>query len=490
MERVSSNFSLINVVEEKMFNTYENSSYSAIKEFSSRIIGLFLSPAALLDVVIHGALLSVTCIFAVGRSIYLCRPDFLLPWQHLQRIRDAIFPLLFGSSFALLHPYLGVYAAEPVKKHIAVGTLLSNNKKKFDVVCSPISSLKELLSHESRIDHSLRLSPKEKKSLEKTLMYEGEWQKVQSIDFFFPNLTQTLHSRMINVIDQAKTIPTYLKELVKRITIITYPILVAIDFLAMIFISSIYLGSLATKLLGGSPPAYLEKASSFEVTLCTVCKIALVVIGAILGLLTLLISPKTGSGFIGNTLQAFRDFRFNAKMDQIKDDLRKMEKGDQMIIPSAMLHKKRSILPTHDAHMRYLLMEKVSDSHFVIELIERGPSHAKTHPLTLQECEEVLEKTMLRRFAYAEEQSVYQNKEGIIDLGMQPYFSNCVITNLFATIEVLYRQRGPENLFLSFCKNIKYEIAESSSLYAFDFYPFGKTAEIIEEIENLHEQKI
>ncbi|MBS0653728.1 MAG: hypothetical protein JSR39_09445, partial [Verrucomicrobia bacterium] len=87
----------------------------------SRAIGLLLSPAALIDVVVHGA------------SIPFSSDN------QLQRVQDAVFPMLFGSAFAAVHPYLGCYAAEPVKKHIAAGILLSGTDRGFDAVCSPLT---------------------------------------------------------------------------------------------------------------------------------------------------------------------------------------------------------------------------------------------------------------------------------------------------------------------------------------------------------------
>ncbi|NGX42382.1 MAG: hypothetical protein K940chlam7_00662 [Chlamydiae bacterium] len=64
--------------------------------------------------------------------------------QHLQRVRDAVFPLFFGSLLGLIHPHLGTYAAEPTKKHIATGILLSGTDKgNFDAVCTPLTTMTE-----------------------------------------------------------------------------------------------------------------------------------------------------------------------------------------------------------------------------------------------------------------------------------------------------------------------------------------------------------
>jgi hypothetical protein len=81
----------------------------------SRIAGLLISPAAILELSFNLAALPLVAIFCVGRSIYLRNGDFTHVKYHIQRIRDAVLPVIFGSLFGLIHPYLGTYAAEPTK---------------------------------------------------------------------------------------------------------------------------------------------------------------------------------------------------------------------------------------------------------------------------------------------------------------------------------------------------------------------------------------
>ncbi len=61
----------------------------------SRITALALSPAAALDIVLHGASLFPKIIYACGKSLYTLEVDFQLAWQHLQRVRNAVTPLIF-----------------------------------------------------------------------------------------------------------------------------------------------------------------------------------------------------------------------------------------------------------------------------------------------------------------------------------------------------------------------------------------------------------
>ncbi len=87
---------------------------------------ILLSPAAALDIVLHSLLVLPTFVYAIGKSIHQRQPDFTLPWQHLQRIRNAIAPLLLGSAFGVLHPSAGLAMSEATDKHAVIGMLSSN----------------------------------------------------------------------------------------------------------------------------------------------------------------------------------------------------------------------------------------------------------------------------------------------------------------------------------------------------------------------------
>jgi hypothetical protein len=113
-----------------------------LSEIISRLAAcVFLSAAAALDIGMHTLFVLPTFMYALGKSIYQWKADFNLPWQHIQRIQNAVAPLLLGSALGLIHPFAGIAMSEPTDKHIALGMLSSNAREDFETPCSPIHSL-------------------------------------------------------------------------------------------------------------------------------------------------------------------------------------------------------------------------------------------------------------------------------------------------------------------------------------------------------------
>lgn len=144
--------------------------------------------------------------------------------------------------------------------------------------------------------------------------------------------------------------------------------------------------------------------------------------------------------------------------------------------------------------MRYLLIEKTDDNQFEAELIERGYRHKKTAPLARNKMSVLMEDTLARRFNFShwQQQDVFMNfykSEGLIDLGIQKGINNCIVTNLFAAIEVIRHRNGKDD-FNSFCYDIKARAIRRYYMYAFDFYPFGNTSEVMREINSIFPQTI
>ena len=114
----------------------------ATSEIMSRLAAVaLLSPAAALDLAFHSALVLPTFVYAIGKSLHQGRADFTLPWQHIQRVRNAVAPLLLGSAWGALHPFAGLAMSEATDKHAVVGMLSSHTNQRLETPCSPIHSL-------------------------------------------------------------------------------------------------------------------------------------------------------------------------------------------------------------------------------------------------------------------------------------------------------------------------------------------------------------
>ncbi len=181
------------------------------KQILSRITALFFSAVAAIDFSFHGSMTIGTSFYSLGRSIVCWNFDMSLPWEHLQRVRDAVFPILFGSIVGIIHPYLGVYAVEPTRKHIGYGILSSQTAYSFETVCSPSTTLKEI----DRITEELReenvISRELKNLVTQAKNWETSLERVQSIDFFHFRLTTKILSSINHKIESTNDDHTWLQ---------------------------------------------------------------------------------------------------------------------------------------------------------------------------------------------------------------------------------------------------------------------------------------
>ena len=444
----------------------------------SRALGLLISPAAALDLAVN----VVTC----------CVPG------HVQKIRDAVFPLLFGSVFGLVHPYLGTYAAEPVKKHIATGILLSGTTRGFDAIVSPVTAMEEIASLGREISDSVGLSENEERIIKQAVAYEIEFEKIQSLDFFNLDLTGKLGAKLIQKIEEMQW-SSPLTELANRAVAVVYPILALCDFSVMAFTTSICIGTLIVKVLGGQSSAYLETASSPELLLYNIVKIPLFLVSMVCGLAISLVDPKKGIGFPSNIIHSITQMLFQQKMNAIARDLQRMAVGEHLLIPAVEVNPENKndelgLVPTYHSHMRYILIEKIDEEQYEAELIERRMRHGKTDRLPREEMQKLLSNTLSLRFDFAYRDNMFDlsadfwDHTGIVELGEQAALSNCVIRTV-AAIQVL-RYREGRNDFNAFCDAVKKQAIERYAHYLNDFYPFGAGSEILQEIEQVSHQVV
>jgi hypothetical protein len=283
--------------------------------------------------------------------------------------------------------------------------LSGTDKDEFDTVCSPITTFKELKSLNGMF------SPLEKTLLDDVLYWEGELEKVQSIDFLSLNLAYKLSRKITVSIDSAQ-LPLIVKEVAKRIASLITPIFMVGDLFVMTFSSLVSFGTGAIRLFGGQSPAYLEEAGSLEVSLYNLVKIPLMLISSTVGMLVSLFHPESGQACMREPLRWMAYPSFKAKMLTLRSCLNKMEDGDHYLLPAVEVfpesernQRELSYLPSYGSHMRYLLVEKLPGGLFKIELIERGALHRVTDPLPEEEAGALLEKVLALRFQFSHGQS-------------------------------------------------------------------------------------
>ncbi|MBS0653637.1 MAG: hypothetical protein JSR39_08980, partial [Verrucomicrobia bacterium] len=322
--------------------------------------------------------------------------------------------------------------------------------------------------------------------------YEAGFEKIQSLDFFNLNLTSQLTQKLVQGIENCH-LPLPVQEVAKRAALIVYPVLMLLDLSVYAVSTVVCLGTLAVKILGGQSSAYMETASSPEVIIANIAKVPLFFISATLGFAAAWVDPKFGAKISEKGTNVVAKMVFSLQMNKVQSQLAAMAPGQKLLLPAVITRPEQRdqdmcLLPSWNSHMRYVLIEKLDESHFEAEMIERGSDHAKTRRVSLEEMGDIIGRTLSLRYNFGHEdgngsvRSEFSVRDGIIDLGTQPAnFNNCVVTNLFAAVQVI-RHREGRNDFDDLCVALKQKAMQRYSIYQHDFYPFGDIGSAVQEI--------
>lgn len=464
----------------------------------SRLAMILLSPAALIDFIIHTLALPISVLYAISKSMVLCRAHFQLPWQHLQRIRFAAFPALFGSIAGIIHPYAGLFMSESKNKHVAIGTLISNTKKNIDVVVSPVTAYRETIETMKQTHFH--------KECEHLTNEVSEWEesleKIQGVELFDLKLTCFVLGKMHEAVDRT-SMPRFLKELIKRINLLIYPLFALIDFSATVATASFSLVCCVLQWIGFHSPAYLETTKSPTSVLYQITRIFLSAIALFTGFFVSLGSTRKGLEFASPTGKPYQFVPSLLKIQflKLRRKINHLLDGERMLLPVVIPNGEKpqstlELFPSHNSHMTYLLLEK-HDGKLSAELIERGNWHGIKENLNPQEAITIAEKCLASRFKCAhgysqnELTSLFSKKETLIDLKKQDGTTNCVITNLFAAFEVLHhRNHEAQEQYQMRVRTYKQAMIKKIDDYSRDFYPFAPMSTVLQEINDLKDQPI
>jgi hypothetical protein len=499
----SSHLSLTSLAQKAILYSHESLTKSpAVNAVVSRVAALLLSPAAALDLAFHTAATPITLLYSIGKSIIVWKRDFSLPWQHLQRIREAVIPILFGSISGIIHPYAGIYFSEPRDKHIAGGILLSTTSAHSDVVISPVSAFEEVSEIMQSTDKRNQF-PEPYRNLVKSLVsWEKTLEMIQSVELFDLKLTFKGMSAIYRIIDDTNV--SYLaKGIAKRIALFAYPILAALDLTVSIASSLLLLGVGAIQMIGGKGPAYLETTNSPVLHTYQLAKIVMGVVSAVVGFGVSLFNPEEGLKYSFPSSKNYH--MLNALMfpifKRIDREVKALDPGERIVLPIVTQNRRDSIeeeiLPSRNSHMTYLLIENHDKDGYSAELIERGNSHGIAKQLSRKDvCKVAHECLSLRYFSLNCENGpslskIFDQPDDLLSLGKQGSLSNCVITNLFAVLQVLHhRDKGdPEDLSEKI-KIFRAEAMDRYDHYQYDFFPFAPMDLIIKEVLALKSKRI
>ncbi len=472
-------------------------------EIVGRIAATFLSPAATLDFIIHSSMLLPSFTYTIGTSIYHQQSDFTLPWQHLQRVRNAVTPILLGSIFGLIHPEAGLAMSEPTDKHIVIGILSSNIPSHFRTACSPIHSFKliEKLAKNNRVtaedNEIIEVFSKEAIQLIKTassfewslerLLIQNYLYKFINTNFFF----RTVVNQQIN----QSNLPHPLKEALKRISVIFASPLAAVDFTIALLAQAFFLTTGALRLFTDRGPIYTEITTDPLMHLSFFIQSVLKFSGVIVGSAVGLISPEIGFKVSLLPGLAFFKMQMAVLKLQIKLKMQAAEPDSCLMVPIVYSLGKDSFdfSPLQTMHMTYLIIEKSKNMNFNLYWVDRPTVHTRTN-CTLSDARDAIHSLLSNRFPFMDMQNqvVYpfenispklNNSTSQDVLLPQGNNTNCVVSNLFGALEVfekLHQQKTNGSLNNASSEKIltlRYRITRAALMhnygfYRSDFYPF------------------
>ncbi|WP_420420536.1 hypothetical protein [Simkania sp.] len=369
----SSNISLISLAELATLTALEKSiQYLPITgHLIGRVVGAaILSVAAALEIVTQTTLMMPAIIYAVGKSIYQRKMDFTLPWQHLQRIQSAVYPLFFAGGFSLIHPYVGLYTTLQTDKIAVLGMLGSNLYSSTETPCSPIHSLSII----ERIAKKIQTVEKDSKTIEIfpeshlnaircALDYEKGFQQLQAQEFLYKltNLNLYAMAAILGAIENSG-LNVEMKEGLKRLSGVLIPLFGFIDLITALALQAFFLTTGVSHWVSGRGPTYTEVTANPLMHVEFLIQTTLKTVGLLIGTCVWFLHHPL-SGFKASLLPgtAFFNLQLNSSLGKLESRLKYGKEGSIETVPILLENGQASVLsiPSHSMHKTYLTIKKV-----------------------------------------------------------------------------------------------------------------------------------
>lgn len=444
----ASNLSFISSAETIVLNSYNSAS-----EISSRCMAAFFSVAAALDMTFH----TLAIVPSVACSILTS--DFTQPWQHLQRVKNAVTPLFFGSIFGVIHPLAGIAMCEPTDKHIALGILSSNQSTHFVTPCSPIHSLS--IIEDIAKSHPEVFLEEDIQAISSAKSYEASLESLQAQEYIqkITNMTLFVMAMVLENIHKAN-IKEDLKPVLERVSGILIPVLACLDFTINLIAQAFFLTTGVIRIFTGRGPIYTEATTNPLMQINFFIQNVLKTLGTLLGTLVWFIDPL--KGFEYSLIPSTYYFKAEMALLMLKVRLEMFfaKENSKFIIPIAFNVGTSGTLsmPTHSAHKTYLVAQK-THGRFNLYWANR-PSVFSRENLSREDALSQIRQMFDTRFPFMDPEKLMEypvqsdaiefNGELFQTLPAQGNITNCVVSNLFGALETLDRIRGtsPEHTLL------------------------------------------
>ena len=460
-----------------------------VSEIIGRIAAfVLLSPAAGFDICMHGLFVLPVLAYAIGKSVYLGKADFNLPWQHLQRIRNAVSPLLLGSVFGLIHPYAGVGVSEPTDKHIALGILSSNVTDKFETPCSPIHSLsivEDIARSHRFVEHdgeTVEIFTEEHiNAIRGARDFEKSLEAMQAQEYIhkITNVTLFVMASIKMGIEQTNLSPLT-QDILVRLSGLFIPVLTAVDITITLLVQAFFLTTGAIRLISGRGPIYTEVTTNPLMHISFLIQNTLKAVGNLIGTFVWFISPMDGFKTSLYPANLFFELQKQILFTQIKLKLHFAKENSCFVIPILYGEGECSAfsVPTHSSHKTYLIVEK-TDKAFNLYWVNR-PTVDRVKDLDKREALTQIEKMIEERYPFMDIKKMmnypvksikpeFTSDEQYAKIAEQGNSTNCVVSNLFGMLATIDLINGNEEKLTS----LRHKVVREALLKKYDFYKEG-----------------
>lgn len=491
----TSELSFISASEKFTVNVYRQIHPSSVigSEVISRLAAsILLSPAAALDIAFHSLLVLPTFVYAIGKSIYLHKADFTLPWQHIQRVRNAVAPLFLGSVFGLMNPFVGIAMSEPTDKHAVIGMLSSNTNQNLETPCSPIHSL-GIIEGIAKAHRYVNVNGVKKeiftaehlKILKETQGFEKSLETLQAQEFIHKITNVTLFV-MIAIIEKIvdSSLNDFSKIALLKFSGCLIPVLTTVDITITLIAQAFFITTGAVRLISGRGPIYTEVTTNPLMHVSFLIQNILKSVGNLLGTGIWFVSPLTAFEVSLIPANLFFKLQMSILMLQVKLKMHFAEDDSRFVVPIVFGEGECSALafPTHSMHKTYLIVEKKNDAYnlFWVNRPEISVKKALSTEETLVQIRSMLDERFpfmdvekLLNYPVQSKKPEFPNSVNFAKIPQQGGPTNCVVSNLFGMFEALdlIKDEDRELTTLRY-KTVREVLIKDYQFYKKDFFPF------------------
>lgn len=464
-------------------------------QVASRLAAMILlSPAAALDICFHTVVIIPVAFYSFGKG------EFSQIHDHLQRIQNAVAPLILGSVCGLIHPYMGIFMSEPTDKHIFLGILSSHTNNHFETPCSPIHTyslveeLAETVPYEPNGKFEI-FTKEHLKAIREVKKIETSLECLQTQEYIHKITNLTLYAMAAIKLGLDKSYLGFLlREGLVRSAGLLIPLFATIDFLIAETAQALFLTTGIIRAIADRGPLYTEVTVNPLMHVAFLIQSTLKLVGTLFASPIWFFSPLAAFQVSLFSPLLFFKLQKNHLLNQIEKKLDSANEKSKLVLP--ILFGEGMVapfaVPTHTMHKTYLIAEK-KNGRFDLYWVNR-PDITQKKGLTKQEALEEMRSMLSDRFPYmnfdkifnypvTSEKPKFSNSTLFSQIASQGNNTNCVVSNLFGMLETIDILNGQQHLAALRYQSARKFFFDKCALYQYDLFPFCANT-VLSQVKN------